>query len=493
MTMDAGGKSPESGADEGCMRLLKRLKTEEILEVLSQGFCQHCESLLESRIHSILNKKVEELPLSNDSAEASTVSLSEKASHMYSPENNLESSTRRPYQLGSSSWSSSRVPASVYSDRQKNYNANYSPASVNSKQKSFTHLDPEIKLNDGLTEVSSVADNRLSEDQKERIRFSQVGREKDFVYMEMINGKTTNVLKGLELHTRVFNAEEQKNIVECVYNLQRMGQKGHLRERTYSEPRKWMRGKGRVTIQFGCCYNYAVDKDGNPPGIVRDEEVDPLPHLFKQMIKRMVRWHILPPKCVPNSCIVNIYDEGDCIPPHIDHHDFLRPFCTASFLTECNILFGSSLKIVGPGEFSGPVSIPLPVGSVLILNGNGADIAKHCVPGVSGKRISITFRTMDDSKLPYKFSHDPDMLGIRPLVFSPLSDALLQQNQRHNNPPVVSPFAKSQGLHSQHRSDEPAEDAAETGNDMNQNSFFMQQGDFPPLGSTNNLHQSRSR
>jgi hypothetical protein len=29
-------------------------------------------------------------------------------------------------------------------------------------------------------------------------------------------------------------------------------------ERTYSEPRKWMRGKGRVTIQFGCCYNYAV-------------------------------------------------------------------------------------------------------------------------------------------------------------------------------------------------------------------------------------------
>lgn len=104
------------------------------------------------------------------------------------------------------------------------------------------------------------------------------------------------------------------------------------------------------------------DKDGNPPGIIRDEEVDPLPPMFKQMIKRMVRWHILPPTCIPNSCIVNIYDEGDCIPPHIDHHDFLRPFCTVSFLTECNILFGSSLKIVGPGEFSGPISIPLPVG-----------------------------------------------------------------------------------------------------------------------------------
>lgn len=80
------------------------------------------------------------------------------------------------------------------------------------------------------------------------------------------------------------------------------------------------------------------------------------------MIKRMVRWHILPRNCVPDSCIVNIYDGGDCIPPHIDHHDFARPFCTVSFLSECNILFGSNLKIVSPGEFAGPVSIPLPVG-----------------------------------------------------------------------------------------------------------------------------------
>ncbi|GMH22301.1 hypothetical protein Nepgr_024144 [Nepenthes gracilis] len=97
-------------------------------------------------------------------------------------------------------------------------------------------------------------------------------------------------------------------------------------------------------------------------GPLRCEEVDPLPSMFKQIIKRMVRWHILPPSCVPNSCIVNIYDEGDCIPPHTDHHDFLRPFCAVSFLSKCNILFGLNLKISGPGEFSGPVSIPLPVG-----------------------------------------------------------------------------------------------------------------------------------
>jgi len=147
-----------------------------------------------------------------------------------------------------------------------------------------------------------------------------------------------------------------------------------------------MRGKGRVTIQFGCCYNYAVvghnlllfsllfdlllicfcktlqDKSGNPPGIMRDEEVDPLPPVFKQMIKRMVRWNIIPSSCIPDSCIVNIYEEGDCIPPHIDHHDFVRPFYTVSFLSQCKILLGSNLQVVSAGEFAGPISISLPVG-----------------------------------------------------------------------------------------------------------------------------------
>lgn len=65
---------------------------------------------------------------------------------------------------------------------------------------------------------------------------------------------------------------------------------------------------------------------------------------------------------MPDSCIVNVYEEGDCIPPHIDNHDFVRPFCTVSFLSECDILFGSNLRIAGPGKFDGSFAIPLPVG-----------------------------------------------------------------------------------------------------------------------------------
>ncbi|KAE8818920.1 putative alpha-ketoglutarate-dependent dioxygenase ABH5 [Hordeum vulgare] len=71
-------------------------------------------------------------------------------------------------------------------------------------------------------------------------------------------------------------------------------------------------------------------------------------------------------------------------------------------------LFRRDMKVLAPGEFSAAASIPLPVGSVLVLNGNGADVAKHSVPVVPAKRISITFRKMDASKVPFGFR--PDLL-----------------------------------------------------------------------------------
>lgn len=250
----------------------------------------------------------------------------------------------------------------------------------------------------------------------ENVRISEVIRKKDFCLIERVNGQNVNILEGLELHKNVFNHSEQKELVDFVYQLQELGRNQKLRRRTYSEPRKWMRGKGRVTLQFGCCYNYAVDKDGNPPGIIRDEDVDDIPLKLRMVIKRLVQWQVLPSSCVPDSCIVNMYDVGDCIPPHIDHHDFVRPFCTLSLLSECDIIFGTNLKIVGPGIFKGSISIPLPIGSVLILNGNGADVAKHCVPAVPTQRISITFRKMDPTKVPQGFRPDLELLSTQPLM-----------------------------------------------------------------------------
>ncbi|KFK36051.1 hypothetical protein AALP_AA4G071500 [Arabis alpina] len=273
----------------------------------------------------------------------------------------------------------------------------------------------DMTLEDELDEEafdSSLEKHKFSKEQREHIRAMNVKRKRDFVYLEKVNGEIVNILEGLELHTDVFNAAEQKRIVDKVCELQEMARQGELK-RAFTP-----QGKGRSAIQFGCCFNYRTSKSGNPAGILRHETVDPLPHFCKLIITRLVKWHVLPPTCVPDCCVVNIYDEGDCIPPHVDNHDFLRPFCTVSFLNECNILLGSNLKVEETGEYSGgSYSLPLPVGSVLVLNGNGANVAKHCVPEVPTKRISITFRKMNESKRPVWFTPEPDLQGIQPLPY----------------------------------------------------------------------------
>lgn len=99
--------------------------------------------------------------------------------------------------------------------------------------------------------------------------------------------------------------------------------------------------------------------------------VEPLPPLLRGLIERLVSWGILPEDKKPDSAIINIYEAGMCIPPHIDHHDFERPFVTLSLLSEQSILFGSRLvpEPTSDGKFMAKdcpsLSIPLPVGKPL--------------------------------------------------------------------------------------------------------------------------------
>lgn len=103
-----------------------------------------------------------------------------------------------------------------------------SPRYSNGKRQSSMQSGFELLLNDGLG-GDSPFESDLSEEQKEHVRFSLVDRKKDFVHIERIDGRAVNVLQGLELHTGVFNVEEQRNIVKYVYKLQKMGRNGQLR------------------------------------------------------------------------------------------------------------------------------------------------------------------------------------------------------------------------------------------------------------------------
>ena len=69
----------------------------------------------------------------------------------------------------------------------------------------------------------------LPREQREYIRFMNVRRKKDFICFERVHGKLVNILEGLELHTGIFSAAEQKRIVNYVASLQEMGKKGELK------------------------------------------------------------------------------------------------------------------------------------------------------------------------------------------------------------------------------------------------------------------------
>jgi len=226
--------------------------------------------------------------------------------------------------------------------------------------------------------------------------------QRDFVLME--HGK--NVLEGLELHNNVLSPQEQARVSTWCEEQLAQGKRGFRGGHTYMQStvpkkvvdsagatarradrsEKWTRGKGREVLQYGVFYDYGGHR------IDEDKEVEPMPEELQKLAKLVCARGVIPPTKVPDSCIVNFYSEGDCIPPHIDHEHYPRPFFSLSLGCDAGIAFGTHIKTLGPAAFAAPFTLTLPKGSVVVLQGAAADVAQHCIPAVPGRRISITMR-----------------------------------------------------------------------------------------------------
>lgn len=120
----------------------------------------------------------------------------------------------------SESWNK-RIRKEGKSSRKANdmkYNFDSSPPKYLKERR---RSDTEVLLCDGIVDVSPP-DNELKEEPDELIRYYEV-------HCKRINGRDINLLEGLELHSSVFNATEQNEIVDYIYILQRRGQQGRLR------------------------------------------------------------------------------------------------------------------------------------------------------------------------------------------------------------------------------------------------------------------------
>jgi len=122
--------------------------------------------------------------------------------------------------------------------------------------------------------------------------------------------------------------------------------------------------------------------------------VPPFPPVLERLVDHLMEERYLPGDVRPDSCIINRYDAGDCIPPHVDHKSYARPISTLSLLGEEPMLVGSKFRTVRSSvwEATKGRAVPLARRSLLVLGGNSGNIAKHCISRCNGPRISITLR-----------------------------------------------------------------------------------------------------
>ncbi|XP_044493278.1 RNA demethylase ALKBH10B-like [Mangifera indica] len=211
---------------------------------------------------------------------------------------------------------------------------------------------------------------------------------KTFIGSEMFDGKTVNVVDGLKLYEELCANSEVSKLVSMVNDLRAAGKRGQIQGQAYVVSKRPMKGHGREMIQLGIPIADAPPEDENAVGTSKDRRIEPIPALLQGVIDHAVGMQILTVK--PDSCIIDVYNEGDHSQPHIWPHWFGRPVSTL-FLTECEMTFGRMIGADHPGDYRGTLKLPLAPGSLLVMQGKSADFAKHAIPSIRKQRILITF------------------------------------------------------------------------------------------------------
>lgn len=256
-------------------------------------------------------------------------------------------------------------------------------------------------------------------------RAAQIKLTKGFTAKEPVKGHMVNVVKGLKLYENVFTDSELSKLTDFVNDLRVAGQNGELSGETYILFNKQMKGNKRELIQFGVPIFGHIQEEATCNS--KTGNIEPIPALLERVIDHLVEWQLTPVYKKPNSCIINFFDEEEYSqpflkPPHLD-----QPIASL-LLSESTMVFGRFLVSDNEGNYKGPLMLPLKEGSLLVMRGNSADMARHVTCPSPNKRVTITF-----------FRVRPDSNQSQPS--SPLSGSMTLW-QGATNP---SPFAMPSG------------------------------------------------
>ncbi|XP_027352104.1 RNA demethylase ALKBH10B-like isoform X2 [Abrus precatorius] len=235
-----------------------------------------------------------------------------------------------------------------------------------------------------------VNSNICSNHEECEARSSQIKLTKGFTAKESVKGHMVNVVKGLKLYEDVFSESEICKLTDFVNEIHAAGQNGELSGETFILFNKQMKGNKRELIQLGVPIFGQIKDDAK-------SNIEPIPALLHGVVDHLIQWQLIPEYKRPNGCIINFFEEGEFSqpflkPPHLD-----QPVSTL-LLSESTMAFGRILMSENDGNYKGPLMLSLKRGSLLVMRGNSADMARHVMCPSPNRRVSITFfRVRPDS------------------------------------------------------------------------------------------------
>ncbi|RAL43522.1 hypothetical protein DM860_012663 [Cuscuta australis] len=285
-----------------------------------------------------------------------------------------------------------------------------------------SHGSPESEITDsGSQDVQPVQEDiefcsRHENCEERRSLFKMT---KGFMGREPVKGHMVNVVRGLKLYEDIFSPIELSKLSDFVNQLRVAGRNGELSGETFILYNQQLKGNKRELVQLGTPIFGHVKEDLASP----KSSNEPIPALLELVIDHLIQWHLISENRRPNGCIINFFDEvgiteiysvymymrhsssypnrslinntyvliqGEYSQPFLKPPHLEQPISTL-LLSESTMAFGRSLVSDSDGNYRASLVLPLKEGSLLIMRGNSADMARHAMCSSSNKRVSITF------------------------------------------------------------------------------------------------------
>lgn len=220
---------------------------------------------------------------------------------------------------------------------------------------------------------------------------------KTFVATEIYDGESVNVVDGMKLFENMFDISETSRIISLVNDLRAAGRRGKLQGQSFVISKRPMKGHGREMIQLGVPIADAPHEDEATTGTSTDHKSESIPALLHDVIERLLTVQAISVK--PDSCVIDIFNEGDYSQPHSWPQWVGRPVCLL-FLTVCEMSFGKVIAMGHPGDYQGALKLSLSPGSVLVMEGRSSDFARHAISSMRNQRILVMLNKSQPNKYP---------------------------------------------------------------------------------------------